>query len=102
MTHFFNTRLWEFEFFIILKSNQAEEDEKKRGVRISQGKPFLKRGPSQHSSQGSFRRRSIRLKKSEERQNSVASSSTTGKWSGIVGGSAKHQEADTECKFRPI
>ena len=35
--------------------------EEKRGARITQGnKPFLKRGPSSHGGQGSFRRRSIR------------------------------------------
>jgi len=34
-------------------------------VRIIQGKPFLKRGPSNHS-QSSFRRRSIRLAKADQ------------------------------------
>ncbi len=84
---------------------QADED--KRGPRITQGKPFLKRGPSQHS-QSSFRRRSIRLKKNEERQSSTTSaSSATGgggggggnKWaSAISGGGSKQQDGDTECK----
>ena len=123
----------EFPKFLFRFSFKVEEE--KRGARITQGKPFLKRGPSQHSQvrtkitiaifeeiiyqnsnlqQGSFRRRSIRLRKSEERQNSVSSSTgitSIGSRRGPrgSGGSREHQavtpqsstagaDGDTECK----
>jgi len=77
----------------------SKGDEERKGPRISQGKPFLKRGPSQHS-QSSFRRRSIRLKKNEERlptsgQTGVAATSSQAqtareRW--------KKQDSEQECE----
>ena len=62
---------------------QAEEE--KRGARITQGKPFLKRGSSNKSS-GSFRRRSIRLTKNESQRRALMSASK------------KANDPDAECK----
>ena len=71
-------------FFPFLLSQQAEEE--KRGVRITQGKPFLKRGSSNRSS-GSFRRRSIRLTKTE-----------AGMQQPISRQRVKARDSDAECK----
>ena len=60
-------------------------DEEKKGVRIIQGKPFLKRGPSNHS-QSSFRRRSIRLAKADQVKRDSKRF-------------AARRESDQECKW---
>ena len=75
----------EFSLFFILFSLQQAEEEK-RGARITQGKPFLKRGSSNRSS-GSFRRRSIRLTKTEVAvQQSISRQRS------------KARDSDAECK----
>ena len=102
-----------FLFLFTKKKNQAEEE--KRGARITQGKPFLKRGSSNRSS-GSFRRRSIRLTKTEAAASNggqqqplgnpptaLAASTAPAASSGPPGASGggkrvKPRDSDVECK----
>ena len=102
-----------FSFSLFQKKNQAEEE--KRGARITQGKPFLKRGSSNRSS-GSFRRRSIRLTKTEAAASNggqqqplgnpptaLAASTAPAASSGPPGASGggkrvKPRDSDVECK----
>lgn len=79
-------------------------EEEKRGARITQGKPFLKRGPSGHG-QGSFRRRSIRLsKRASEDRSSDGKAGGGGAGAGGAGGGGgggerrRARDPETECK----
>ena len=95
LAHFLHCFSWTKYFLRNVVRSEAhssffQAEEEKRGARITQGKPFLKRGSSNKSS-GSFRRRSIRLTKNESQRRALMSA---GKKTGDPDAECKHYKLD--------